>query len=157
MSMFNLEAFKEGHVLYVVNLYFEFLFTFLIGALLAKYKVFERVKISTFIGLLLLVTLVVVRSFITTSMVQSFYAATFILLFASMKRSSWIDNVLTAFGKRSTSMWFIHCYFCYYVFTEQLYSLRNPVLMYVVLVVVTYLCALALDSINSIMAKKLKL
>lgn len=156
-SRFNFEAFTEGHIPYVVKLYFVFLFTFLMGALLAKYNIVERIKLPTFIGVLLLAILVIIRSFITTSMVQSFYAATFIILFASIRRPSWIDNLLLAFGKKSTSMWFIHCYFCYYFFTEQLYSLRNPILMYIVLVFVTYVCALTLDFINSTVTKKLKL
>lgn len=157
MSRFSYEAFAEGHIPYVLSIYFNFLFTFLIGSLMAKYKVIENLQLPTIISVLLLVLLVIVRSFITTSMVQPFYAATFIILLASTKRPSWLDNVLKCIGKRSTSMWFIHCYFCYYFFTEQLYSLRNPILMYVVLVLITYVCALVLDFINSSVIKKLKL
>lgn len=140
---------EEGHIPYMLNVTLRFLFPFSVGILLAKYKIIEKIHLSIYIVLPLLLILVFVRALISTSMVHCMYATLFIILFASMDRPKVLDKLLAEFGKRSTSMWFIHCYFCYYYFTQYIYMLKNPILMFVILVAVTYISAIILDFVNN--------
>ena len=55
-------------------------------------------------------------------------------------------TVLVAFGKRSMDMWMTHTWFCYYLFREEIYGLRYPVVIFLVLVAVTYASAVVAEN-----------
>ena len=48
---------------------------------------------------------------------QVLFVTLFLPLFIAWKRPQSVDRFLTEMGNRSTSMWFVHSYFCYYLFT----------------------------------------
>lgn len=124
-------------------LYLNFLFTFVLGALMAKYDIVSKCKIKAALCLLLL--LVVVRVCIDTGIVQPLYATAFVVLFVRIKRWPWFDGFLYEMGRRSTSMWFVHTYFCVYLFRDFIYSFRYPLLIFLVLLVLSYLTAVVID------------
>ena len=64
-----------------------------------------------------------------------------------IKRPVWLDTFLYEMGCRSTSMWFVHTYFCYYLFKDFIYGFKYPLLIFSVLLVVSYLFALVIDRI----------
>lgn len=147
-----------GEFIYLVAVLLSFLFPFCIGGVAAKYDLFSRMgEANKFVATTFMYLLFVGRIYCPTSLVQPFYAFILMWLYLHSFRISIVDKVLAELGRRSTSMWFIHCYFCYYYFTEQVYSLRNPILMYVALIVVSYLSAIILDTINSFVQKRIGL
>ena len=74
----------------------------------------------------------------------------FIVLFVNAPRPEWLDRFLTEMGKRSTSMWFVHTYFCYYLFHDWIYGFRYPVVIFAVLLMCSYMTAVVVDWIKKI-------
>lgn len=60
-----------------------------------------------------------------------------------------VDKVLAHLGDHSMNMWLIHAWFCYYIFHDFVYSLRYPLVIYVVLVIVSLLCSYLVNAIFS--------
>lgn len=90
---------------------------------------------------------------IVTSVFDNFYVLAFIILFVNAPRPKLLERFLFEVGKRSTSMWFIHAYFYGMYFHDFIYSFKYPLLIYVVLIVVSYVSAIVVDKINSIVQK----
>jgi hypothetical protein len=57
--------------------------------------------------------------------------------------------LLRMFGRKATGMWFVHAYFCWYIFSAQLYALRYSLLIYVCLIVVSYGVACLVDMLSA--------
>lgn len=57
----------------------------------------------------------------------------------------WIKLVLARLGDQSMNMWMIHTWFCYYLFHDFIYSFSYPVLIFVVLTVISYICSLIIN------------
>ncbi len=134
---------------YFPVLYMQFLFPFMLGAILVKYDIIARCK--TKIGgksLILLVLLVAVRMSMNSSVLHALYSLAFIILFAQLKRPAWLDVSLHEMGRRSTSMWFVHSYFCYYLFGDFIYGFKYPMLIFAALISVSYVTAVIIDWIN---------
>ena len=62
-------------------------------------------------------------------------------LFCSLSRPSGRWSLLTAAGRESMPMWLVHTWYCQYLFADQVYALGYPVVMFVVLVAVSYATA----------------
>ena len=77
------------------------------------------------------------------------------MCFSLFHRFSWVDKVLIELGKRSTSIWFIHTYFCYYFFQDFIYSFKYPIIIFGVLMVISWLCAIVIDKIKAVLQKAL--
>lgn len=130
---------------YIPILYLYFLFTFFLGAIMAKYNIVGSVKVGRGEALCLLILVIFLRMCMETGVAHPLYAATFIILFVKIKIGTWLDNFLYEMGRRSTSMWFVHTYFCTYLFSEFVYSFRYPLLIFLVLLVLSYLTAVIID------------
>lgn len=130
-------------------------FTFLLGAIAAKCEVFEHQYFKPVLkgdleGLrywIALLTLVAFRCYFDTSAFHTLYAFAFIYLFLHASRWGWLDKVLEQLGNKSMDMWMIHSWFCYYLFHDWIYGFRYPLLIFVVLVLVSYLCSLIIEKV----------
>jgi hypothetical protein len=142
----------------------ELQFAFTLGYLSAKYinifgvkqyLVSKHISGSCIVGALLL--LVLIKTFIDTNIFDGFYATIFILLFVLIDRPSWLDKLLFEMGKRSTSMWLVHSYFCYHIFSKFIYSFQYPLLIFIVLLALSYISAVVLDYLNHVVQKSFRL
>jgi hypothetical protein len=107
------------------------------------------------IGLpLLMIGIILVRN-TYQSVFYPFYVTAFILLFVCIKRPAWLDRSLNAFGRRSTSMWLVHTYFCYYLFQDFIYGFKSPLLIFLVLLCISYLVAVVVDRLNAFLQRYL--
>lgn len=79
-----------------------------------------------------------------------------LLLFATLKRPKWLDFFLSKMGEQSTNMWLIHTFFCYYLFKNFIYGFKYPLVIYIVLLVMSYLSALVVDWINQPLQRIIK-
>ncbi len=125
--------------------------SFIFGAMLQRtgfvYKVQQKCRTK---WLWLALTIIVIIMCITrTAAWGPLYATTFIVLFLSAPRQQWVDKVLAHLGDHSMNMWLIHAWFCYYIFHDFVYSLRYPLVIYVVLVIVSLLCSYLVNAIFS--------
>ena len=128
-------------------LYMSLLFPFMLGAMLVKYDIINKCKLWRCKSLFILLLLMVVRMYLETGVFHVLYSVAFIVLFVQIKRPVWLDTFLYEMGCRSTSMWFVHTYFCYYLFKDFIYGFKYPLLIFSVLLVVSYLFALVIDRI----------
>jgi len=144
--------------LWVYNplLVFHLLFSFSLGALLAKGDIVDSLvrliainnslyrNISYFIAILLIIAF---RSIVSTGIFNPVLALLFVVLFISLKRGIWIDKTLAFLGGHSTNMWLIHSFFCYYLFKDQIYGLKYPILIFIVLVLVSLMSSFVVNLI----------
>ncbi len=66
------------------------------------------------------------------------------LLMVILGMASKVHGALMLFGKHSMNMWLIHSFFCFYYFQNLFFSIsRNPIISYVVLVLLSLLSAIA--------------
>lgn len=159
ISRYGAQYLYHNQLAYKPILYISFLFSFTIGAYMAKYK--EKV-LSGFMGRSsvlwggisglviwpLLIALVAFRCCFETGAFHTLYVAAFIVLFVKAPRPKVLDSFLMEMGRRSTSMWFVHTYFCYYLFHEWIYGFRYPLLIFIVLLACSYGSAVVIDWIN---------
>lgn len=142
-------SFLYGHQLvHMPIIYFNLLFSFSMGAYLVKYDILSKISIDGRLCWGLLILISVCKCCISTGALHSLYSIALIVLFAKANRPIVLDKFLQEMGRRSTSMWFAHAYFCYYYCKEFIYSFQNPIIIYAVLLVCSYMSAVAIDYIN---------
>ena len=100
-----------------------------------------------------MIFIVLIRCLFETGAFHPIYAAVFIILFVNTTRPVFIDNTLMELGKRSTSMWFVHTYFCYYLFHDAIYAFKYPIIIYFVLIAISYAMAVVIDSLVKVVNK----
>lgn len=132
-----------------------FLFNFSLGMLCASHNIYERMSKWTsdaWGGIIcwLLVVCVFVSSFFIPY--NFFYAFFLISLLAVAPFPKFISVTLVKLGNQSMNMWMIHSWFCYHLFTNFIYSFEYPILIFFVLVVISY----ALSKIFNILCMPLE-
>lgn len=81
----------------------------------------------------------------TTSIINIYVVCLFFVLLYSLDRPLWLNEVLYKLGEGSTNMWFVHAFVCIYFFHDLTYSLKNPLLVYLFVVVSSYLAHLIIN------------
>lgn len=163
ISRYGAQYLYHNQLPYKPILYIQFLFAFTVGAYMAKYKRLLFGKLTTSEGLGnpeglqlrvnglwmwgALIALVAFRCCFETRAFHTLYAAAFIFLFVNAPRPKILDSFLMEMGRRSTSMWFVHTYFCYYFFHDWIYGFRYPLLIFFILLACSYSCAIVIDGI----------
>lgn len=146
---------------YMPILYCSSQFAFVLGMLSAKHIDIQQLKLffkdKTLLAYTLLLGLMIIRMMIETGVFHVLYAAAFVILFSSINNSPYIVNILCKLGKRSTSMWFVHTYFCYYLFHDFIYSFKYPIFIFICLIAISYCTAIIIDYIKNKILALLKL
>lgn len=132
--------------------YVSFLFPFYLGSALQDWA---RRRGSLHFSLpgrgvwvpLALVALVALKCSTPHDLFNVFYAAAFILLLLNCPRPRWLDAFLVEMGRRSMLMWFVHSYFCYYLFKAFIFSPRQPLLVFLLELVCSYATAVVLGRV----------
>ena len=132
-------------------LYGSLLFNFILGVLACKHEWLKKRKIfSCNLAWLTLIGLCILRCFFTTGAFHNLFAFTFIFLWQQTRRPSWINNILIHLGNHSMNMWLIHTFFCYYFFHDWIYGFKYPLLIYLVLILISYLSSHIINFIYSL-------
>lgn len=157
ITMFIISRYGNQYLFNNMWLYNPFLvihmsFYFILGAALIKYWHYvERLinKLANFGNLnwLFLLILVIVRCFISSDAITSIYVLSFIVIFLSIPRWSWLDKCLANLGEHSMNMWLIHAWYCTYLFHDFIYSFTYPPLIYLALLFLTYITSHVIKSI----------
>lgn len=125
---------------------------FVTGSMLAKYNIIESVLekvhgrlLKIFLGIgLLAITVILRKDWAMPCMwgwdrLDFIYSALFIIAFALILYK--LDKVKVIFakiGEQSTGIWLIHTFLCYYYFQELIYAAKNPFLILVITVAVSW-------------------
>lgn len=156
------------HTIYLV-------FPFLIGACLAKFDVFGliKIKLSTsndglkslgkhiywgghfykVVLLLSILCLSILRMQTSSYAANIFYEPLLVILFVLIPKHKATSVFLNFFGENSTNLWFIHGWFCYVFFREELYNLKYAIIIYLALIGMSLLVSCFFD----LLFKSLKL
>lgn len=63
-----------------------------------------------------------------------------ILPITLMRENNPLSKILVRLGKESMTMWLIHTFFCYQFFKNEIYFTRIPILIFFVLLIISFLC-----------------
>ena len=145
---------KEGNVLfslpgryfYQIILVIRLSFPFLIGAVAAKTGLFVKIQSMEAKGKLMLcfgMTLILLlRMFVISyGIFNPFMALGICCMVMTFKP----NKFLIGMGKQSTNMWLVHTFFCYYYLHDFFQYLKYPILMFVVLILYSYVTACLID------------
>lgn len=94
-----------------------------------------------------LIMLFVAECNLPTQADNSIYAILFILLFLNLPYKNVVGNFLWQMGRLSMPMWMIHTFFSAYLFSDFIYSFRYPIIIYIVLILITYISSLVIHRI----------
>ena len=136
------EFLQKNMWLYNPLLATHFLCPFISGVLFVKYDVINKVKVAFKDRRLLLVgfigALIAFRCCTDLDAIHIIYTIILVLLLSAVRFPRWIGCVLEKLGKHSTSMWFVHAYFYTYLFHDFIYGFKYPLLIFIILVLVSY-------------------
>lgn len=142
------------HEFYVpVLTYFDLLLSFVIGALFLRLK---SVKSNCYLGdhpciTKMLLMLLFCSHFVTSFQgINPFYQAVIIYLFLHIPHGKYISTVLESLGKQSMFMWMTHTYFAFYLFHDFIYGFQYPILIYLILILISYIVSLLFSFIVKI-------
>lgn len=138
--------------IYVSLLTIKLLFPFVVGMVMERLNRQGRLlcqKLTPPIAIILLISIVVLRSIFHTHALNPFFAIIVIYLLIHVQFGIYTEKVLVELGKYSMPMWFIHGYFTIYLFQDYLCVLRYPLLIYLALVTVSYFLSIPIMKISS--------
>lgn len=136
----SINIIQQQFIYYVILIFY-----FVLGVLL--YKMLEKKSLYTFhkqkIYIMLIICLIIIKSFFKiTNIVDGIYALLFIILFLNIPLHKYIARILYEIGRCSMPMWMTHTFFCAYLFPNFIYGFKYPLLIFIVLVTVSYLTAI---------------
>jgi uncharacterized membrane protein len=155
---FNQE-YVNSHILVIQLLsYFDLLFPFSLGMILAKYFKYNQIKEKLYsikhinvllsLSILLIMIMMMLLQDHHPFIFQPYYALAFILVFSYIRKSNFLNRFLNEMGRRSTSMWFVHLYFISFISRDFIYGFKYPVIIYIVFILISYISAIVIDKIN---------
>ena len=90
---------------------------------------------------------------------SSLLGVPFILLFIPLllvlRWPQWLHGTLAFLGRHSTNIWLIH-YFYYYIWGNQIYALRYPIVIFLCLVVASLACSMVLRPVFKPLRKRIR-
>lgn len=127
-------------------------FPFMLGGIMAKLDVVERAnrilsKTSIWLVLALFTFLLVLRYFLYTGAVVSFFwAGVIIVVINIVRRIASCGKVLLFLGHHNFNIWMIHAWICWYFLHDFISVLSNPILMYIIVLAICLIISLILDT-----------
>ena len=94
---------------------------------------------------------------INNSLFHILFAFAVIIMFPHIKKGKVAFAFLQEIGRKSMVMWLIHTYFCYYLFHDWIYGLKYPIVIYLVMLIITYIASLPFYHVGGKIAKWLRI
>lgn len=137
---------------------------FLVGNIFAKLDIFLKIKKAIdkrhfsrkLFAIILLQIVIYGRIKSTVSELDMKYDYIFVPFFILaiellVNEKGKIGKTLISFGKRSTYIWLLHTFFCYYYFKEYILMAKYSILIYLVVTLLSYISALIIDKVYRIL------
>lgn len=151
LKMIPLPENKYMQTCYMQLIYYvQLLFYFSLGVLLYilyqhKEAIRQSIHISTKLSqtssICLFLLIVFIKSLFKITIADGIYAFLFIVLFNCIELNKHLKAFLLVMGKYSMQMWMIHTIICVYLFHDFIYSFKYPVIIYIVLLTLSFLSA----------------
>lgn len=135
---------------------FYIFFPFILGAVMSKVNMIEKVKEYAFHlpwGMVWLVFILwlVIRFFVVTGAFASFYAMGLTVLIVCGRRPQWLTKLLLTLGRQSVGMWFVHWWIFWQLGRDYVCGLKSPILIMLAVTIVSFLLAIVFDRIYELM------
>ena len=104
---------------------------------------------KTIVYALLIIGLFFVKCLFKVTLADGLYALAFIWCFIHLPIHKYVRKVLYEIGRRSMIMWMTHTFFCVYLFQDFIYGFKYPILIFLILVFVSYLTAIPIMWISN--------
>lgn len=131
--------------------YFDLLLSFVIGALFLRIKNPKTdYYFSKHNGITVLCLFLIFCSHFLTSFdgITPFHQAIIVYLFLQITLNKYVSLLLHSLGKHSMFMWMVHTYIALYLFHDFIYGFRYPIIIFLVLVIISYILAIIFEFIN---------
>jgi len=142
ISRYHSTILAEYPILSLCAVYLQFLYPFTVGVTFFRTKYQLDYQIPSWLTLIIIVIVVSAVCTIRIPVWGYIYVPLMIFLFSKLQFPKWLNKVLMELGHKSMPIWMIHTWFCYYLFHEEVYSLKYPVVILLVVLVVSYLAAI---------------
>ena len=143
----------------IVQIGFMFL-PFMIGALSSKYNIFTKLTnnirslTDKWIFLLLIILLVIIKCYISSSVFTPIYGFLFISLYLLIYLNSKF-LILRFIGEHSMNIWMIHTWLMVYIFPDYFYVFKNPILILFFVLIACIIVSMIINIItNSLLTTK---
>jgi hypothetical protein len=131
--------------------YFDLQFSFVLGALLhrlAEYRglIINQIYNHKYLSLLVLLSLIILKCFFTTSAFDAIYSIIFIIIFINIY-SGFAKSIFYKLGSFSMLMWMIHFFIYSFLLHDLIYSFKYPFFIFVALILISYLVSIPIMKI----------
>lgn len=157
ISRYHATILNDSQLLNWIMVYLQFLYPFTVGVAFCLAKWNSDLHIPTWVHIMVMIIAIIVVSSFSFPGNYIIYVPLMVFLFNQLSYPKWIERILIELGKKSMPMWMIHTWFCYYLFRDQVYSLKYPVVILVVLVLISYLLAIPFMWITKKVIARIKL
>lgn len=140
--------------LYQLEHVYELLIPFLIGAFWAKEIKYGNRTLQR--GGMILIVLIALGFLIRNLSIGLFspvYMLSLFICISFLRLPRIWSRMFRTFGQKATGMWFVHAYFCWYIFSDWLYAFKYSIIIYASLVAVSYVSACVVDVISDSLNK----
>lgn len=141
----------ENRWAYTPLIVLSLMFNFLLGALSARERFFERVK--NVCNSCLKYKILALGGGVLLFLEECFWGYNFFYQFSLitclivLPRSRWIEFGLSKLGDHSMNIWMIHGWFCHLLFRDFIYSFRYPLIIYVVTLTISFAISIIVNLI----------
>lgn len=147
-----------SHVVIIANLSF----SFAVGAILHRIAekrslTIEKSKSHQIIIFFLLIFLITIMCFIKIGIFGTFYALLFIFFFIQLDLKQFIKKTLLKLGEYSMPIWMTHTFFSAYLFHDFIYGFKYPLLIYLVLIIISYFVSIPIMMISRKIIQAIKI
>ena len=138
----HMEALYTNLPLFQLLMFSQFLYQFTMGVALRRTSINLRWRLPQWAVIAGLAVLVLILCETNIYLCYMFCAPLMVILFCHLRFPRWLKAILLELGHKSMAMWMIHTWLAFYLFRPQVYSLRHPVLIFLGLLVVSYILAI---------------
>lgn len=139
----------------IIVTYFLLLFYFVLGACINyKFEIgsiyIDKLRNHQVLTITLLISWFAIHLLTGSFAFNPFFVAAFMLIFINLKIRGLLRKVLVELGNKSMSMWLTHAFYYCYLCPAFIYGFKYPLLIFAVLVVISYLTAVVIQKVSAL-------
>lgn len=128
--------------LYKLILVFHILFYFTVGVALRRTTWTWRWQVPQWGLVASIFILIIAGATAPSSLRYMLYAPLLTILLCKVHFAHWLETMLEELGRKSMTIWMIHPWIALYLFQPQVYSLRYPVVIFIIVLAASYLLSI---------------
>lgn len=137
----------------IIFTYFDMLFAFVLGACINyKFEVgtitIPRLQDNQTLTFVLLVAWFAIHLLTGSAAVGPFFLMAFMVIFINLEIKGIVRKVLLELGRKSMVMWLVHAFYYAYLCHDFIYGFKYPLLIFLVLILVSYLTAIVIQWVS---------